>query len=391
MFSIPYIVYFILLFALGLECKEYKKFASIKMLNGLTIVFFSLFFLGLRSYIYSDFVNYNYFYNCCPVLRDGFKRVHLFRTEDFVGKLFEPGFTLYTILIKSIWNNYFFFQFISFLIDFVVLYFFFKKYLGQNFLFGFCFYFLFQGNLIEINLLRNAKAIMLFLLSIDYLIEGKIFKYLIINLCGLLFHTSAILFIPLYFIRYVSLSKTKISILFIIGNLFFLLRIQWLKPLLTTILNIFSGQFGILKLITRYLENETHSASYGLTFGYIERVTSFVLIYCLSDKIKKTDNRLDFFIRTFYLYIFITLFCSEFMIMIERVAALFIFPYWILYPKVFEILNKKQNKYLFICIMLFYGVLKLMAGHQTMMTKYENCVFSDNDINRRTYYVEGGN
>lgn len=50
------------------------------------------------------------------------------------------------------------------------------------------------------NIIRQSIAMVLFYYSLRYLEEGKTAKYILINIIGSLFHYSAIMFIPLYFI-----------------------------------------------------------------------------------------------------------------------------------------------------------------------------------------------
>ena len=50
------------------------------------------------------------------------------------------------------------------------------------------------------NGVRQSVAIMMFYYSFRYIKEQNLKKYLILNGIGCLFHSSAILFIPLYFV-----------------------------------------------------------------------------------------------------------------------------------------------------------------------------------------------
>ena len=58
------------------------------------------FFIGLRGHLYSDFINYFPFYAQLPTL----PHLDLSATQ---GYLFEPGFIVYSSIVKSLGIGYF--------------------------------------------------------------------------------------------------------------------------------------------------------------------------------------------------------------------------------------------------------------------------------------------
>lgn len=81
---------------------------------------------------------------------------------------YEKGFILYSILIKSLFSNYFIWVFIGSLLDLIVIH----KIITKNtnyYILAVIMFILFGGLTIEFNLYRNSKAIICFLLSINYL------------------------------------------------------------------------------------------------------------------------------------------------------------------------------------------------------------------------------
>ncbi len=68
----------------------------------------------------------------------------------------------------------------------------------------------------EIELLRNVKCVMIFLLALPYAEKRKIVPYILLMLLAYSFHRSAILFAPLYFFwAGETLSQTTISFDFV--------------------------------------------------------------------------------------------------------------------------------------------------------------------------------
>lgn len=63
-----------------------------------------------------------------------------------------------------------------------------------------------------LNPLRQCISVCIFMLSIDLILNKKFFKYLFMMLIASTFHMSAIAFIPMYFLRYLKISRNYIKI-----------------------------------------------------------------------------------------------------------------------------------------------------------------------------------
>ena len=106
---------------------------------------------------------------------------------------FEFGFLVYSSLIKTLFENYHIWIFINTFIDLAVLYLIFKRY-SSSIILSFLFFVVYMGLTIEFNLFRNSKSIILFLLSIKYLLMRKSFPYFFLNILGCTLHLSAFIF-----------------------------------------------------------------------------------------------------------------------------------------------------------------------------------------------------
>jgi hypothetical protein len=225
------------------------------------------------------------------------------------------------LICKTITENYLFFQLISFIVDFFILYVFFKRYIKNEIAFGFLFFVLFYGMSIEFNLLRNAKAIMIFLLSLKYIKEKKIIKYLMLNMLGSFFHISALFYLPVYFIVNRQFSRKMLVVIFVIGNCIYIFQMHWIESILTSISTWFPTRLGILLSI--YLSK---NQEYGITVGYVERFATFILVFLISKKLCAKEKGNLIFINIFYFYSFIFLYFSEISMFLERIVLLFAFP-----------------------------------------------------------------
>ncbi|MDR0443433.1 MAG: EpsG family protein [Treponema sp.] len=336
---------------------------------GLLIVFF-----GFRGYVLIDWINYSKWYADSPTLFDGFSQIKLFFE---LGK--EKGFLFYMVLCKTISSNYLFFQFISSVTDVIILNYFFKRVVHENIIMCFVFFILFSGLSMEMHLLRNVKSILIFMLSIKYIEERKIIKYSILNCIGALFHISSLLYIPLYFILDKKIPRLIVLFIFILGNFIFFLRIEWVKLFLSNV--SVPGRLGLLS--NHYLASSVrYSQAVGFTIGYFERCFSFFLVYYFSNKLIKIDKANIVYINVLYIYSFMYLYFSEMYIIIERLVKLFIFSYWVIYPKMYLLFSRK-SKYIFISVLLLYGTLKLGMSYNKYFNYYDNVLLSYKSFEER--------
>ena len=117
---------------------------------------------------------------------------------------YELGFKLLTKMITLIFNNTQFYAFIIATISIIPIAYIIYKYskiplLSVILYVAIDFYaFIFSG-------LRQGIAIALTFYSYRYIVENKTLKYLCCILLATLFHTSAIVFLPVYFIRKIKI------------------------------------------------------------------------------------------------------------------------------------------------------------------------------------------
>ena len=168
-----------------------------------------LLFFGLRGYVFTDWLNYYWHYAEVPTDWHGFVAF----VQNPIHSS-EIGYYVFQFLCKQISPNFFFLQFVSFFVDFIILWAFYKELKPKNFLLCIICMITFKGLEIEINLFRNSKAICLFMYSLKYIYKEKsLKKYMICNLIGCLFHLSALLYLPLYFVLDKRVNKLLYKII----------------------------------------------------------------------------------------------------------------------------------------------------------------------------------
>lgn len=376
MYFLPYlcvcVVLFFLSLPLGLKPLNSKSsYLCNDFFNEFLIFFTLLFFLGLRGFIFSDVFIYYPFYENVPSFFSG--NINFGHYLESNG--WERGYLLYTFICKSLFSNYFVFQFVSTFIDFLL----FRKavndYLPRNVRkFAYLFFYVFYGMIIEINLLRNVKAILIFLLAIRY-IGVNFKKYFCFIVIACFFHRFSIIYLPLYFLLSKKWNRKIILFIWIIGNIFFLLQIPLFTKLILLVANTFLNN-SYSSVINYYFSSDLYSQSYGLGFGWIERQISFIIAFHYSKKLYHKDNRNYIFFNLFYIYSFIFLFFSDVSIVVEREPYLFASGYWFLFPLIYSFLTKKE-KSLFFTYFFLISILKVAAGNNNILVSYKFCFFDN--------------
>ncbi|REC40405.1 hypothetical protein DRF69_18740 [Chryseobacterium sp. 5_R23647] len=385
-YSLPYIVLFLMFFLLFLwENKLKKQDADIKIVRYVCMIIFLVFF-GFRGYLDTDFMLYYPLYESTPVITDirGITNFFSINADDFILKI-EPGFKVLLVLLKSISPNYFLLQIVSSLIDVLFLNYFFKKYSPQYVL-GFMMFCIFSGLIIEINLLRNSKAIFIFIYSLQFLKDRNPYKYFICNSIGLLFHSSAIFYFPLYFFLHKKLHPAFVWGIFVLGNVLYLGQIRFITPLVISLGNLLGGVYELMA--EGYSKDSTYSSGYGITIGYLEKIIIFVLIYKFYSKIVECVNderTVNIFFNLLFLFTSTYLLLSEFSVLIDRITTLFAVSYWILFPYLYATLER-WAKMVFSCVLLLFGIYRIYKTNFIITRKYENILWSNPSISK-AYYI----
>lgn len=388
-YAIPYFIVMMILFFACIPITNNHNNIGYKYWqreqNFICALLFLLFF-GFRGFIATDSLAYYKYYKELPTffsdsLGDFFKR------SDFAR--WEKGFIFSSIFLKTLSPNYVFFQFINFFVEFIILWIVFNRYLSKNsVLMGFLFYYLF-GVSISINLLRNSKAILLFVLSLDCIYQKNFKRFAFFNILGFLFHASAIFYFPFYFILNRKWNRKFILILFIVGCIIFLFQIKWISLILVQLVNVaIPGRIGTM--LIGYVKNDVFSSAYGFSIGYLERILTFILVYHNTSKLIEKSPRNLIFINSLYVYCFIYLYFSEMFILVQRFPQLFIYSYWFIWAQLLELMGKhKLEKSVLLFCLFIYGSMKIFYGYNNFAFKYDSMLLTSHlSAEERSYNIK---
>jgi hypothetical protein len=362
MFAVPYLFYygFIMLIALPVYKFSEKRIANLTTWESyIVIIFATLAFIGWGHVGY-DYRNYLGMFEETPILTK-YDWKNLFnKTESF--------FFLFMSLVKTIIPNYYCFRIINMFIDLILLTICFRQYCSISILpFCFLFFLLFGGLYWEIDFIRNGKAVIIYFVSLKYFHEKKFLRFTILNIIAYFFHVSAVILFISSFFLFLLTNRKMILMLFLMGMILAFFGIGFTQVIGSIARPFVSGKF--LFMLDYYLSSSNFGASHGITIGYIEKIISFCIIFYYAPDLIAIDERLKVIINLFYIYILIVLFFSDVKIIIERIAALYKFPYWILFPIIYQ--NKAhKNKSIFLILLLLYGLIKVYDAHNYQIYEY---------------------
>jgi len=391
-YSIPYLLfllYYVVLMFLEFRYMKYEK--DTKVIHWAAILGFVL-FVGFRGFIYTDWLMYYPLFDELPTIWDGgvisvwnMDFSDKFVTDVSVGQTgVEMGFIYFTVLFKSIIPDYYSWIVFNTLLDILLISVFLKRY-NKYYILAFICYLVFGGLIVEVNLMRNIKAILLFLISIKYLEERRIIPYFALNLLGLTFHNTAIIFLPLYFFLHKNAPKWLMWTIFIVGNIIFIMQIEYLKPILLSVAERMGGMTEVKVKV--YFASELYSHRLGLGLEFFEHNIMFLLILLLKNKLLEQNPRNVIFINAYLLYFIFYFFFSEIMVAVERLTLLLIFSHWILIPEIFGLLKNSIQKIAFLVILIPYCFFKMTMMNSTVFARYDNVIFGIESFDERSTKV----
>lgn len=200
-----------------------ERFSNInlRVISYVCIAFTLIVFAGLRGNVEPDYLNY----------LDIFKNAQM-----GINVNVEPAFFYFNRLLNYFGMD---FQWVIFLMALfsitLKLNFFFKN--SPNFAFSILIYYCSMFFLYDFIAVRQALAMAIFMISIPFLIERKLFHYLLLIIIASMIHLSALVLIPLYFFLHYSYNKV----------LFYLVLI------ITTLISVFKVDIQLVSILLGYL------------------------------------------------------------------------------------------------------------------------------------------
>lgn len=375
-YALPYIYFmFFLLVMLGVELNLKKYGHRTKYLCMFVMFVFACFF-GLKGFVGHDVI---FFYNAFedwPV----FQNFHGF-DSIIHGNLYEPGFTLASILAKSAGLSYWQFQFIGSAIDAILLYHIFRRE-SPIFTLALIIYLAMGGMLLHLEQIRNQHGVVLFMYALKYVRERRPLPYCLFCLLAICFHYTSVIYLLMYPLLVMELKKmTKIFVV-AFSLLVFFLQIRYIDGFMSLMYK-FSGP-SIQDKIERYFMEGNLVSNYGFSVRHAVMLMSIYFFIIAPDKwgLKKIDNTL----QNIFLASVVTVFCfCEMNVLENRLSQLFIVGISVLYPQMLVNLSVKIYKQCIALVMIGYSFLRVGAGMKPYYFDYHTSFQVTKDSQQRKW------
>lgn len=305
---------------------------------GLKVSFFLIFlFLALRYNFGNDYNTYLYF----------FSEISQYDLIDVFDK--SQVLDLAWILLNWLFRSFGFFAMTAVLAFFnsVVYYRFIKKYVPGRYYWLAVFIYIFYPEflLIHSSAMRQSVAIMIFIFSLDYLYKKDAIRYFLCIGIASLFHLSALILLPVYFLGLLNRKISKVNRIFIISIFISLI-------LLGESLSPFLKQF-IGKYFIKYeIYQEAGSFNTGLGFLYLFLMLILTLYF---ERLQKKEIALVFKIAIFG---FIMMPFNLIIELIGRLGLYFTPATIIVYPIILMNLKKPVSKIIYLTLLLTFITYK---------------------------------
>lgn len=325
----------------------------------LMIVFIIIytFILGRRGFLAWDWVHYYPNFINISSLKEFF-----IKREFGLNDPYEFGYMLWLSFCKTIFNNNYdvYVLFTTFL-DIILLSILFFMYSPYP-IFSIFVFLIFGGFGFQLDLMRNIKALILFLFSLNYINKKKYFKAFLLVILSLCIHRTSLIYLFLILSKFLEkeIKKKYLLIIFFIGIFVYIFGDDFLKDILKGILNILNIlDIDVLKGIQNKL-NIYLNSSFGIKkgiikIGLIEKIITFFIIYFNYEKIK-INYMGRIFLNLYIAYIIIFFYTNGVEVFHDRMELLFISSYWIIYSIVLNSYPKNKKIFLFLFIsMIFFA------------------------------------
>lgn len=319
---IAYITFYILLFFFSIQDFLHRNETDKKRLF-LLLLSVIILFVGLRYKLANDWFNY---LNLTKKI-ESLQSIISGKTDGFKSEIsIEFGFKMLVSIINSFFDPEsgqslqaltFFVTVFSYNILFKVV----KN--DETIKYKFTFLVTYIGFTIfrEFDILRQSISFYIFLLSIKYInVNWK--KYLIYILVAFCFHTSSLIFLPLYFVLKSTFRKWQIILMLLLHILTMFIHFSFVSNLLELLSNYFPELVFVQKI---YLYSSELEGGNSLSLvGVLYSIYLFLVLINYKDYISNNGS-FKIYVNLFFIFILVNIFFSDSKDIADRFSYFFYF------------------------------------------------------------------
>lgn len=282
--------------------------------------------------------------------------------EYSAGRM-ECGYVFISSVLRTLTDFPFAIVIVTGIITMLLYYIFIKKYSKWYFLSIICFIFLgfFDSSM---NVVRQSIALAIITISYGYIVQGEKIKFIITVIIASCFHSSAILFLGAYLLRFFRLNKWNLSVLMVCMVFAFIC--------FSKILQI---AFGYSDIYSGYV-NSIYGESGKIGTLFNAAIFAFMLLSCLlirsivgAERFRKENLDLPFYLCFIGMSIMVI---SYNMSVVGRIAQYFSIFQIILLPNALKLINLR-NRYV-ISFIIFLG-LNIYYWTIIILRPYWNAIY----------------
>jgi hypothetical protein len=358
--------------------------AKIEKLFYFIFCFGFIFFIGFRYKMANDWYNYNLFTQRIEPFWDVlWGNAAGFHSENGI----EYGFKILISLINMVFDPETFssLQALTVLISvfcYTVLFYFIYKEETVKYKFLFLATFISFTMFREFDILRQSISFYIFLLSIKY-VNNNFLKFFLVNLFGCLFHISALIFIPLYFVFKIKFSRVFIMVLMLTHLVTMINHFSFVTVILES-LSVYFPELIIaqkLYLNSSYLDSQSAISLVGILYAIY-----LLLLFVNYERIEFSNYRVRLFINSFFIFIIINIFFSDSKDIADRFSYYFYFGVAFVFVFIIKFIPKSLY-FLYVIFILIFPTIRFSRVISNPITKsvlvpYRNYFFvtaSDED------------
>jgi hypothetical protein len=277
---------------------------------------------------------------------------------------FEILYTLLNYLVKLVTNSYTVFLFVLAILTILLKYVSIEKIALYPALTFFLFYCGYIGDIFPV---RQTLAVSILMVSIYFIHKKRKLPFICLVAVAVAFHLSAILWVFSYYIYHKKFGNRFILFFLILAFIIGQFGIRLYLPLL----NMFSKRLGNLgKILNRlivYLSGQYDDGSYSLLRNILALIKRMFLIPIFLVLRKKINISNDYANGLLNLYLFGTVFYLLFAMNInfaplQRMSVPFVLLEIFLLPIILKIIRAKYMKFIYLDLLLLYGLTKLYSA-----------------------------
>lgn len=327
----------------------------------------------------SDYGVYKQIFEKSPVLFKSSIDVSL-KVFESIGV--EIGYLFFNSIVKTLGFNFYGLTLIHSIFFYTCMYIGLKKYVKNfNFFIIIFLYKLFYYN--TFISMRQSIAIAIFFLVFKYIEERKFFKYAFGCILAFLFHNSAIILLPIYFINKLTITKKKYAIIMIVGVIFLILNVTNVLVVnpQNILLKMFNGNDRAILKLDLYFNASTEDLNiiHSLEFYLIG-----VIIYIFFDRLSQNTENEKYAnfksIIKFYIILVPVFTIFRTWGIVTRIKDYFIFTYAVILYCIIKLNKRKYELLVYVCVIIisFYGYIRFI-------TRFNKGVF----LNYQSYITQG--